>query len=68
MSDRAGVDNELCVTVAEQRLKLTMETIEGAIYAVESGRARESYSDDVESEKKRTIHPNLARDLTETAC
>jgi len=45
-----------------------METIEGAIYAVESGRVKESYSDDVESAKKRTIHPNLARDLTDTAC
>ena len=53
------VNKELCVTVAELRLILTVETAEGAIYAVESGRAKKSNSDDVE----RMTHPDLARDI-----
>ena len=53
----SGCNKELCVTVAELRLILTMETTEGAIYVVESGRAKakESNSDDVE----RMVHPDL---------
>lgn len=36
-----------------------METTDGAINVVESGRVKESNSDDVE----RMIHPDLARDI-----